>query len=167
MKTTNQSLLGEVADRLANELHPEGIWLLGSHASGTPDKGCDLYLMDDTKRQWVRSSLTKAHNDLPQFAPKCLTRLSSVPRSVEVVPAPHGFSSISPALKPCDRVSVSSAKAAAFALPILSRLPIPSTAGGLNQYQGGGFEESIGAQHRGLVRTVARWTQQISQRGVR
>ena len=41
---TDPSLLDEVANRLANELHPEGIWLFGSHAWGTPDEGSDLDL---------------------------------------------------------------------------------------------------------------------------
>ena len=44
MKTINQTLLDEVANRLANELHAEGIWLFGSHAWGTPDEGSDLDL---------------------------------------------------------------------------------------------------------------------------
>lgn len=44
MRTLNQSLLDEVTNRLANELHPEGIWLFGSHAWGTPDEGSDLDL---------------------------------------------------------------------------------------------------------------------------
>ena len=42
MKTTNQNLLDDVANRLAKELHPEGLWLFGSHAWGTPDEGSDL-----------------------------------------------------------------------------------------------------------------------------
>lgn len=44
VKTIDQSLLGEVANLLAKELHPEGIWLFGSHAWGTPDEGSDLDL---------------------------------------------------------------------------------------------------------------------------
>jgi len=44
VKTNNQNLLEEVANRLAKELHPEGIWLFGSHAWGTPDEGSDLDL---------------------------------------------------------------------------------------------------------------------------
>lgn len=44
MKAIDQDLLDEVAQRLANELHPEGIWLFGSHAWGTPEEGSDLDL---------------------------------------------------------------------------------------------------------------------------
>ena len=44
MKTTSQQLLDEVIQRLTNEFHPEGIWLFGSHAWGTPDAGSDLDL---------------------------------------------------------------------------------------------------------------------------
>lgn len=44
MRTVDQSLLDEVASRLAQELHPESIWLFGSHAWGTPDAGSDLDL---------------------------------------------------------------------------------------------------------------------------
>jgi uncharacterized protein len=42
VKTISQSLLEEVTQRLANELHPEAIWLFGSHAWGTPADGSDL-----------------------------------------------------------------------------------------------------------------------------
>jgi len=44
VKTTSQTLLDEIATRLAKELHAEGIWLFGSHAWGTPDEGSDLDL---------------------------------------------------------------------------------------------------------------------------
>ncbi len=44
MKAIDQRLLDEVTARLAGELHPEGIWLFGSHAWGTPDDGSDLDL---------------------------------------------------------------------------------------------------------------------------
>jgi predicted nucleotidyltransferase len=44
VKTIDQSLLDEVANRPAQEFHPEGIWLFGSHARGTPDEGSDLDL---------------------------------------------------------------------------------------------------------------------------
>ncbi len=44
VKTIDQRLLDEVTHRLASELHPEGIWLFGSHAWGTPDEGSDLDL---------------------------------------------------------------------------------------------------------------------------
>jgi predicted nucleotidyltransferase len=44
VKAISQSLLDEVANRLANELHPDGIWRFGSHAWGTPDEGSDLDL---------------------------------------------------------------------------------------------------------------------------
>jgi len=44
MKEIDHSLLDEVARRLANELRPEGIWLFGSHAWGTPGEGSDLDL---------------------------------------------------------------------------------------------------------------------------
>lgn len=44
VKTIDQNLLAEVTQRLANELHPESIWLFGSHAWGTPDEGSDLDL---------------------------------------------------------------------------------------------------------------------------
>jgi predicted nucleotidyltransferase len=42
--TVDQDLLGEVASRLAKELHPESIWLFGPHVWGTPDEGSDLDL---------------------------------------------------------------------------------------------------------------------------
>jgi len=38
LKTNDQDLLDEVTQRLANEFQPEGIWLFGSHAWGTPDE---------------------------------------------------------------------------------------------------------------------------------
>jgi len=44
VQTVSQNLLDEVANRLVKELHPEGIWLFGSHAWGTPDEGSDLDL---------------------------------------------------------------------------------------------------------------------------
>jgi predicted nucleotidyltransferase len=44
VKAIDQTLLNEVAQRLANELRPESIWLFGSHAWGTPDEGSDLDL---------------------------------------------------------------------------------------------------------------------------
>lgn len=44
MPTVDQNLLDEVASRLAKELHPESIWLFGSHVWGTPDEGSDLDL---------------------------------------------------------------------------------------------------------------------------
>lgn len=44
VKAINQDLLEEVADRLAKEFRPDGIWLFGSHAWGTPDEGSDLDL---------------------------------------------------------------------------------------------------------------------------
>jgi hypothetical protein len=36
VRTIDESLLDEAIQRLADELHPEGIWLFGSHAWGTP-----------------------------------------------------------------------------------------------------------------------------------
>ena len=45
MKTIDQKLLDEVAHRLVNELHAEGVWLFGSHAWGAPDEGSDLDLL--------------------------------------------------------------------------------------------------------------------------
>jgi hypothetical protein len=53
--------LDEVANRLANELHPEGIWLFSSHAWGTPDAGRPI--TSAVWRDWSRSrrwSLTLA-----------------------------------------------------------------------------------------------------------
>ena len=44
VKPISQELLDEVTNRLAAELQPEGIWLFGSHAWGTPDEGSDLDL---------------------------------------------------------------------------------------------------------------------------
>ncbi len=44
VKTMSQDLLHEVASRLAKELHPESIWLFGSHVWGMPDEGSDLDL---------------------------------------------------------------------------------------------------------------------------
>jgi predicted nucleotidyltransferase len=44
VKAINQELLDEVTQRLTEELHPEGIWLFGSHAWGMPDEGSDLDL---------------------------------------------------------------------------------------------------------------------------
>ena len=45
MKTVSKELLDEVTRRLSKELQPEGIWLFGSHAWGTPDDGSDLDLL--------------------------------------------------------------------------------------------------------------------------
>jgi predicted nucleotidyltransferase len=45
VKTVDQSLLDEVTNRLVKELHPECIWLFGSHAWGTPEEGSDLDLL--------------------------------------------------------------------------------------------------------------------------
>jgi predicted nucleotidyltransferase len=44
VRAIDQNLLDEVASRLVKELHPESIWLFGSHAWGTPDEGSDLDL---------------------------------------------------------------------------------------------------------------------------
>ena len=44
VRTVSQELLDEVTHRLAHELQPEGIWLFGSHAWGTPDESSDLDL---------------------------------------------------------------------------------------------------------------------------
>ena len=44
VKTVDDKLLHEVTNRLANKLHPEGIWLFGSHAWAAPDEGSDLDL---------------------------------------------------------------------------------------------------------------------------
>ncbi len=44
MRAISQELLDEVTNRLAAELQPEGIWLFGSQAWGTPDEGSDLDL---------------------------------------------------------------------------------------------------------------------------
>jgi len=44
VKTVDEKLLDEITSRLAHELHPEGIWLFGSYAWGTPDEGSDLDL---------------------------------------------------------------------------------------------------------------------------
>ncbi len=45
MKTLSPELLAEVTRRLSEELQPEGIWLFGSHAWGTPDEESDLDLL--------------------------------------------------------------------------------------------------------------------------
>jgi predicted nucleotidyltransferase len=42
VKTVDEKRLDEITNRLAHELHPEGIWLFGSYAWGTPDEGSDL-----------------------------------------------------------------------------------------------------------------------------
>jgi predicted nucleotidyltransferase len=44
MKTVKPGLLEEATRRLAQEFQPEGIWLFGSHAWGTPDEGSDVDL---------------------------------------------------------------------------------------------------------------------------
>ena len=45
MNTISQELLGEATRRLADEFHPEEIWLFGSHAWGTPNEDSDVDLM--------------------------------------------------------------------------------------------------------------------------
>ena len=45
MKTISQDLLGEATWRLAEEFHPEEIWLFGSHAWGQPHDDSDVDLM--------------------------------------------------------------------------------------------------------------------------
>jgi predicted nucleotidyltransferase len=40
-----ETLLDEVVNRLVRGINPEQIWLFGSHAYGTPDKGSDLDLL--------------------------------------------------------------------------------------------------------------------------
>ena len=45
MKTITQDLLAEATRRLAEEFHPEEIWLFGSHAWGQPDDDSDVDLM--------------------------------------------------------------------------------------------------------------------------
>lgn len=44
VKTLDQNVLDQAVQRLAKELQPEGIWIFGSHAWGTPDEGSDLDL---------------------------------------------------------------------------------------------------------------------------
>ena len=45
MNTISQELLGEATRRLADEFHPEEIWLFGSHAWGVPDDNSDVDFM--------------------------------------------------------------------------------------------------------------------------
>jgi len=45
MNTISQELLGEATRRLADEFHPEEIWLFGSHAWGVPDENSDVDFM--------------------------------------------------------------------------------------------------------------------------
>ena len=45
MKDLSPELLEEIVRRLVEALHPVGIYLFGSHASGTPDKDSDVDLL--------------------------------------------------------------------------------------------------------------------------
>ena len=45
MKDISQDLLSEAARRLAEEFHPEEIWLFGSHAWGQPHNDSDVDFM--------------------------------------------------------------------------------------------------------------------------
>ena len=45
MQTLLPEMLNEVIRRLVDALHPLRIYLFGSHAYGTPDRGSDLDLM--------------------------------------------------------------------------------------------------------------------------
>jgi predicted nucleotidyltransferase len=45
MNELSRDLLDEIVRRLVDALHPAGIYLFGSHASGTPDKGSDIDLL--------------------------------------------------------------------------------------------------------------------------
>ena len=45
VNTLSQQLLDEITQRLSRELQPEGIWLFGSYAWGTPEEGSDVDLL--------------------------------------------------------------------------------------------------------------------------
>jgi len=67
VKAISQDLLGEATRRLADEFHPEEIWLFGSHAWGQPDDDSDVDLM-----VIVRHSDDRAIKRM-QRAHQCLT----------------------------------------------------------------------------------------------
>jgi uncharacterized protein len=56
MKVLPEGLLDEIVRRLTEALHPERIYLFGSHAYGTPDKDSDVDLLvvmpDDAGDRW-------------------------------------------------------------------------------------------------------------------
>ncbi len=45
MKEISTKLLNEITRRLAESIHPERIYLFGSHAAGTPDDDSDVDLL--------------------------------------------------------------------------------------------------------------------------
>ena len=45
MRTVSEGALGEATRRLAEEFHPEEIWLFGSHSWGQPTEDSDVDLM--------------------------------------------------------------------------------------------------------------------------
>jgi len=45
MKKLSSELLDEITKRLANSIHPERIYLFGSHAAGTADQDSDVDLL--------------------------------------------------------------------------------------------------------------------------
>ena len=54
MKELTPSLLGEIVQRLVNELHPAGVYLFGSHAGGSPRADSDvdlLVVVEETETQ--------------------------------------------------------------------------------------------------------------------
>ena len=63
MNTISQELLGEATRRLADEFHPEEIWLFGSHAWGVPDDNSDVDFMVIVA-QSDESAIKRAHECL-------------------------------------------------------------------------------------------------------
>jgi uncharacterized protein len=66
VKPIDQPLLDEIANRLADELHAEGVWLFGSHVWGTPDEGSDLdlFVVVPESREAPVDRMRRAHRCL-------------------------------------------------------------------------------------------------------
>ena len=51
MKTISPDVLREATRRLAEEFHPQEIWLFGPHAWGQPPEDSDVDLKSDRSKQ--------------------------------------------------------------------------------------------------------------------
>lgn len=68
MQAITREQLDEIVQRLVDGLHPERIYLFGSHAEGTPDAGSDIDILI------VMPDRAGSGGDVYALAEKCLRR---------------------------------------------------------------------------------------------